>query len=96
MKSPSELQQPLTILVETDLFIPFSSVATSSATGMKRAVDREDGIYLVDDDIEECAEHSEICKEVCEEDNAEKIDGEQEHEEEEEDGEEEEEEAGGE
>ena len=80
-----------TILVETDLFIPFSSVATSSATGMKRAVGREDQINLVDDDIEECAEHSEICEEVCEEDNAEKIDGEQEHGEEEEGGEEEEE-----
>ena len=80
-----------TILVETDLFIPFSSVATSSATGMKRGVDREDRINLVDDDIEECAEHSEICEEVCEEDNAEKIDGEQEHGEEEEGGEEEEE-----
>ena len=70
----------------------FTSVATSSATGMKRGVHREDQINVVDDDIEECAEHSEIYEEVCEEDNAEKIDGEEEDGEEEHGEEEEEEE----
>ena len=78
-----------TVLDETDLFIPFSSVGTLSANSMLRGAIRKDQIAFLDEDAEECAEYSEtaVCEEIGEEKNAEEIDGGQENADEEEDGE---------